>query len=186
MFSFPFAITLLFFGVETTSVHFLNLLVMGLALVTFASIEYPFLTKPNVFVSVLPSENKSYQEEHDLSICAKAGEEKLLMFRVVNLGFHIIKNFTAIFTFPSGFELLKDSGLYNGVDFKKSFSIQRKNNAVFFSPSKNFLSFPPQEVTVFPVWVKVYDKKGKGDVEILVHSETTWGMSSTKIPITVV
>lgn len=186
MFFFPSAVVILFFGVEVTSKQFLNLLVMGLALVTFASIEHPLLTKPNVFITMLPTEKKSYREEHEFSICVRAGEEKLLMFRVVNLGFHTIKNCTAIFYFHDGSKPLEDPRLYNQVDFKKIFSIQRKNKGILFSPLNNFISIPPQEVVVFPVWIKASDAKGKGDVEVQIYSESTWGMSSIKIPIRVI
>lgn len=107
-------------------------MVVGLALVTFASVELPFFTKPNVFISLFETNGYSYKENHQFSLSVRAGENRLVWFFMVNMGFHLLKNCTVILYFPKTFKPLDDPELYEKLDFKKKFSIQKKYWGFFF------------------------------------------------------
>ena len=173
----------------------LSLLVMGLGLVTFSSIQLPSLTEPHVFTSVIEdcegkffrciyNEGKSCKaRENRLEIAIK--EKRIIFFRLQNLSLHTLKNCTIWFTFPENFEISKLIASDN-VDFFKEYSIQKRNNAVKFSPTDSYLSVSPDDCLVLPIKVEVIrpdaDPKSQ-EIGIQLASETTWGTSKCSFPI---
>ena len=70
------------------------------------------------------------------------------------------------------------SGLKRDLDLKKKFSIQKIHGGAFFSPKDNFLTIPPQEVSIFPMYVKIPKRQKKGRMHIEFYSENSWGMTN--------
>lgn len=202
MFLFPLAVAVLFFGIRDQD-NFLNLLVVGLALVAFSAIEMPSLTKPKVFISVVEDckdekeckykETKKRKKEcmhkvgrvckkNEMHLEARTGEQRLILFRIANLSLHTLKNCTAIFTFPPTFELLEydDSSILDK-DFQKKYLIQKRNNACLFPASG--ISCPPGYCIIFPVLVKIKGKAKDDCIGIEVSSESTWGGIPKEFPV---
>ena len=115
---------------------------------------------------------------YDSPIFFKSGKETYVEGRVYNLGFSNYKNFVVIFYFGEDFKIIPhDDPKYRDLDFKKKFSIQKIHGGALFSPKDNFLSIPPQEVFIFPMYIKIPRKEKKGEMHIDFYSENTWGMT---------
>ena len=162
---------------SVASKYFPSLILVGLSLIVFVSIQLPLLMRAHILVNfqingkVYPSAISFKPREHE-------EDSTLVEARIYNLGFSTYKNFVAIFYFGPEFEIVpcKDSK-YDHLDFhfKKEFSIQKIHGGVLFSPKDNFLSIPPQEVFIFPMYIKVPKEEKEGIMTIEFYSENTWG-----------
>jgi len=160
-------------AVSILSKHFLSLIVSGLSILIFVSIQLPLLMKAHILITF-----KIDGEEQSSRINFRSGKTTYVESGIHNLGFSTYKNFTIVFYFGGDFEILPyDDPLYTALDFKKKFHVQRRHGGILFNPKDNFLTIPPQEVFVFPMWVKVPNKEKEGKMEILFFSENTWGMN---------
>jgi len=173
----------------------LSLLVMGLGLVAFSIIELPSLTEPHIFTSVIEGcQAKNFKCEYKEGKSCKARENRLeisikekriIFFRLQNLSLHTLKNCTVWFTLPENFKISEIQARKN-VDFFKKYSIQKRNNAVKFSPTDNYLSVSPDDCLVFPIEAEVEkpnDNWKSHRIEIQIASETTWGTYKYPFPI---
>lgn len=203
LFILPLAIAAFFTNIRDQNV-FLNLILIGFAIVTFSAIEMPALTKPNFFISILedcldekectlksekkPSDPCKYKDgkvckKDERCLRAEVGK-RVILFRVVNLNLHTLKNCAAIFIFPRNIELIDYNDPINSdEDFKKKYIIQERNNACLFSPRDNYLSFPPTNCIIFPVVVNIKQKDETHKIGIEFFSESTWGSSSDTLKI---
>lgn len=150
-----------------------SLILLGLSFVVFVSIQLPLLMKAHILVTFV-IDDKVYNS----TISFKSGKETLVEARVYNLGFSTYKNFTVIFYFGRDFKIVPyDDQKYHDLDFKKKFGIQKIHGGAFFSPKDNSLTIPPQEVFIFPIYVKVPKKEKEGKIHIEFFSESSWGMT---------
>jgi hypothetical protein len=111
-----------------------------------------------------------------------------VVFATYNLGFHTYKNALVILYFGEEFEVIpcddfefKDR-LHN-LDFCKIYSVQKKHGGAAFNPKDNYLTIPPKEVFLFPVFVRVKRKPIREFVTLEFSSETSWGKTVMKIPM---
>jgi hypothetical protein len=188
------------FSLTVNQDFFMNTLVMGLVLVTFFVVEFPALTQPHVYISVIEDCNASSRKQ-DITINKKKckfqdgisckameseaffvrGEPKVILLRLQNLGLHTLKNCVVWVTFPRAFYI---SDTERSVDFFKSYEIQKRNNAVKVSPIENYLSVSPSDCIVIPIKVTLTEIPMKKDgLQIQVSSESTWGTSYFDFPI---
>lgn len=153
-----------------------GLILLGLSITVFVSIQLPLLMKAHIHVNF-----KIDDKVYDSTISFKPREEPTLVeARVYNLGFSTYKNFVVIFYFGGDFKIVPHTDpRYEDLEFhfKKKFSIQKIHGGALFSPKDNFLSIPPQEVFVFPMYVRIPKKEKKGKMHINFYSENTWGMT---------
>lgn len=171
--------------------NLLNLIAIGFAMMTFSAVELPSLTKPHVFISVLSEDEKEITsltecKEVEMQLTAKVGVQRVIMFRAANLCMHTLKDCTFIFNFPKGyFSLLPfDDPAYEHLDFKKEFTIQKRNNACLFTPKNNFNTISPSDCLIFPIIVKpLISSEKKLEVTVEVSSQSTWGSSQYGFPI---
>ena len=64
---------------------------------------------------------------------------------------------------------------YKDLDFRKEFSIQERHGGIMFTPNENFLTIPPQEVYVFPMYVKTpKEEKDKQKRTIIYANKEAW------------
>ncbi len=179
---------------------FVNTLVMGFALVTFFVVEFPILTQPHLYISVIEDCNASLKN-HDIApnkkkckfqdgISCKAmeseaffmrGEPKVILLRLQNLGLHTLKNSVVWVTFPRQFYI---NEIERSADFYKSYEIQKRNNAIKVSPIENNLSVSPSDCLVIPIKVTLTEVLNtKKCLQIEISSESTWGTSGFDFPI---
>lgn len=170
--------------------NLLNLIAIGFAMTTFSAIELPSLTKPNVFISVLPEDNKEITsitecEEIEMQVAAKTGVQRNVMFRIANLCLHTLKDCTFIFNFPKDFALVPyDNPTYEDLDFKKQFSIQKRNNACIFTPKDSYTTFSPVDCLIFPIVAKLEgNSQEKLEIGIEISSQSTWGSKIYHFPV---
>jgi len=156
--------------------YFPSLILLGLSIIVFVSVQLPLLMKAHILVNF-----KIDDEVYDSTISFKPREDPTLVeARIYNLGFSTYKNSVAIFYFGEEFEILPcNDPKYEHLKFhfKKEFSIQEIHGGALFSPKDNFLSIPPQEVFIFPMYIKIPEKEKKGIMHIDFYSENTWGMT---------
>jgi len=119
---------------------------------------------------------------YDSPIVFESENEPCLVEAILyNLGFNTYKNFVIIFYFGKEFGIVPyDKQKYRDLDFKKKFKIQKIQGGALFDPKDNFLSIPPKEVFIFPMYVKIPKKKKRGNISIVFYSEDTWGMVRIK------
>ena len=167
---------LAFFSIVDFSIvleHSLSLILMGLSVIIFVSIQLPQLMKAHILVT-FTIDKKPY----DSPIVFESGKEILVEGNIYNLGFSTYKNFTIIFYFGEDFEIVPcDNTKYSDLSFKKKFGIQKRHGGVFFSPKDNSLTIPPQEVFIFQMYIKAPKKEKVGKVTVEFYSENTWGMT---------
>jgi hypothetical protein len=170
--------------------NLLNLIAIGFTMITFSIVELSSLTKPNVFISVLSEDNKEITslaecEEIEMQLTAKAGAQRTIMFRAANLCLHTLKDCTFIFNFPKDFSLLPfNNPAYKNLEFKKEFSIQKRNNACLFTPNNNFTTFSPSDCLIFPIVVKSpTNREEKLKIIVEVSSQSTWGSTIYSFPV---
>jgi len=167
---------LAFFSIVDFSIvleHSLSLILMGLSVIIFVSIQLPQLMKAHILVT-FTIDKKPY----DSPIVFESGKEILVEGNIYNLGFSTYKNFVIIFYFGEDFEraiVPCNNAKYQDLSFKKKFGIQKRHGGVFFSPKDNFLTIPPQEVFVFPMYIKVPKKEIDREMHIEFYSESSWG-----------
>jgi len=184
LFFFPIAVLMALSPVVPIKLeYFLGSVVFGLSTVIFVSIQLPLLMKAHLRVSFRIDDGKWVK-----TINLRAGETHKVEFAIENLGFSTYKNFSIIFYFGPKFEVLPPSHpkyMRKHLDFKKEFSIQQQHGGAMFSPKENFLTIPPQEVFIFPIFIKAPKKEDKYPLTIQFFAENTWGMNRISIPITV-
>lgn len=165
-----------FFSIVDFSIvskHSFSLILLGLSFVVFVSIQLPQLMKAHIRVTFTIKGKGT-----DSPIVFKSGKEILVEGNLYNLGFSTYKNFTVIFYFGEDFEIVPcDNAKYQVLSFKKKFSIQKRHGGVFFSPKDNSLIIPPQEVFIFPMYIKAPKKEKVSKVTVEFYSENTWGMT---------
>jgi hypothetical protein len=89
--------------------------------------------------------------------------------------------------FGDGFEVVPcGDERYKGLDFFKSFSIQKTHCGVVFTPKDNFQTIPPQEMLIFQTVLRKPKNMQTSEVIIQFSSENSWGMRKVKVPIRVV
>jgi len=161
--------------------HLLGSFVLGVSLVIFVSIQLPLLMKASVLATFIID-----GEPQGSKLNFKPGKTTYVECTIYNLGFSTYKNSTIIFYFRKDFEIIPhEDPLYDDLDFKKKFDIQKRHAGIAFNPKENFLTIPPQETFVFPMWVKVPDKEEEREMTILFHSENTWGLNSIQRQISI-
>jgi hypothetical protein len=194
LFLLPIAIAIAFraFGFPINiQDNLLNLIAIGFAMMTFSAIEMPSLTKPHVFISVLSEYGKEITslaecKEVEMQLTVKVDVQRVIMFRAANLCMHTLKDCTFIFNFPKGFFSLLpfDDPAYKDLDFKKEFTIQKRNDACLFTPKNNFTTMSPSDCLIFPVIVKpLKESEEKFEITVEVSSQSTWGSSQYRFPI---
>lgn len=173
LFLFPTAILMALSALLATKLeHLFSSFILGLSILIFVSMQLPLLMKAHVLVTFQIEPGRGGSE-----IDVESGKTTRIELGIRNLGYGTYKNSTVIFYLGSDFEIVPyDNSLYKDLDFKKKISIQKRHGGVLFNPKDKFLSIPPQEIFVFPVWVKVPNKKAEREATIYFFSENTWGM----------
>jgi len=116
----------------------------------------------------------------------RPGQTHKVEVAIQNLGFSTYKNFVAKFYYGKEFKILPNNYRgYKDLDFRKEFSIQERHGGIMFTPKENFLTIPPQEVYVFPMYVKTPKEEKEYKLKIEFNAENTWGMNEVFIPIVV-
>ena len=189
-FLFPIAVGVLWFS-NTNQDFLLNLLLIGLALLTASFIELPALTKAHMFLTQIedcPGQlNCIYKEgisckARERNLVMLPGEERIVMFRLQNLSLHALKNCVVWFIIPRNFEIIKINQR-NTIDFSKKYSIQKRNNACMFALEPG-LSISPNDCAVFPLKLKLVKKGHDGDkITVQLSSESTWGTAEEHLKI---
>ena len=134
--------------------YLLGSIVLGLSILIFVSTQLPLLMKARLLITF--SINDGGWSE---TLTLRPGKTTKVESAIRNLGFTTYKNSTIKFYFGKDFDVIPyENALYPDLDFKKKFTIQRRHGGVMFDPKDNFLTVPPQEVFIFPMWVKVPDK----------------------------
>jgi len=168
---------------SVASKHLPSWILVGLSLTVFVSIQLPLLMKAHIHVNFMVNETV-YHSAIPFKLREHEEDSILVEARIYNLGFSTYKNSVAIFYFKEDFEILPcNHKKYRHLDehFKKEFSIQKIHGGVLFSPKDNFLSIPPQEVFIFPMFIKAPKvlkepkKEKERKMEIEFYSENTWG-----------
>ena len=174
LFFAPTASSIVLLGYDKTSEFFASLVLLGLSLIVFASIQLPLLMKAHLLVT-FEVDDKVY----DSTVAFFAGKETYMAARVYNLGYSTYKNSTLIFYFGKDFEIIPlNDPKYADLDFKKKFDVQKRHGGAVFTSKDNFLTIPPQEVFIFPMRIRVPKEETEDHlIEILFHSESTWGMN---------
>jgi hypothetical protein len=181
LFLAPIAGSIVFLGFAFTSANLTSLIVLGLSFIVFVSMQLPMLMKAHILATFKIGDNIC-----DSTIFFETEKETLVEGRIYNLGFSTYKNFTVIFYFGGDFEIVPyDDEKYRDVDFKKKFGIQKIHGGAFFSPKDTSLIIPPQEVFIFPMYVKAPKGEKKGKMHIEFFSENSWGMTMIQKPFIV-
>jgi len=143
--------------------------------------QLPLLMKAHILITF-----KINGENQVSRINFRSGKTTYVESGIHNLGFSTYKNFTIIFYFGEDFEIVPyDDQLYKDLDFKKKFDVQKRHGGIVFNPKDNFLTIPPQEVFVFPMYVRAPNKEVESEISILFFSESTWGMNRIRRQISV-
>jgi len=152
--------------------HFLGSLVFGLSILIFMSMQLPSLMKAQLLI-VFRIDGK-----YARTIKLESGKTHKIECEILNLGFHTYKNFTVKFYYGKKFKIVPSNYRgYKDLDFKKQFSIQKRLGGVMFTPQDNFLTIPPQEVYIFPMYVMAPKEKDEYTLKIEFNAENTWGMN---------
>jgi len=152
--------------------HFLGSFVFGLSILIFMSMQLPSLMKAQLHIAF------RIDGKYARTIKLESGRTHKVECEILNLGFHTYKNFTIKFYYGKKFKIVpSDYRGYKDLDFKKQFSIQKRLGGVMFTPKDNFLTIPPQEVYIFPMYVTAPKEKGEYKLKILFNAENTWGMN---------
>ena len=149
--------------------------VVAVALLAFIAFQFQRMTPPYFEATFLPSEGKSYQDKPQFLVKARVSQRILVFVHITNLGLTAFKNCVVSIVFPEGFTIVGDLRLYKGVDFAKKFVIQKKNQCIQFLPNDNYMTFPPCNNLIFPIWIKTPKEAGKYKVKTTLSSESTWG-----------
>jgi len=167
--------------------HLLGSFVLGISLVIFVSIQLPLLMKARILTTFIID-----RELQGSKLNFKSGKTTYVECTIYNLGFSTYKNFTIIFYFREDFEIIPyDNRLYYDLDFKKKFAIQKRHGGIAFNPKESFLTIPPQEIFVFPMFIKapkvLKEPKEKKEhaMKIEFYSENTWGKTEIYKPLIV-
>jgi len=160
-----------YFGID----RILDGIIVAGFLLTFIAFQFQRMTPPYFEATFLPTESSSYQDEPKYIVKAKAATQVLLFVRITNLGLATFKNCVFSVVFPEGFEISEDPKLYKGIDFVKNFDVQRKNRCIQFLPNNNYMTFPPCNHLVFPIWVNTPNKAGNYRISSMLSSESAWG-----------
>ena len=168
-FLLPIALGILLFS-NTNQDFLLNLLLIGIALLTFSFIELPVLTKANLFLSQIEDcigqLNCIYKEgisckAKEEYLLMQPGDERVVMFRLQNLSLHSLKNCVFWFNIPKNFEVLAINPP-DKIDFYKPYSIQKRNNTCMFTFENGF-SISPNDCAVFPIKLKLIKNNNDAD-----------------------
>jgi hypothetical protein len=115
-----------------------------------------------------------------------SGKTHKIECEIQNLGFHTYKNFVIKFYFGEKFKIMPSNYRgYKDLDFGKEFGIQKRYGGVIFTPKDNFLTVPPQEVYVFPMYVKAPNEEERYTLTVQFNAENTWGMNELSLPVIV-
>jgi len=152
--------------------HFLGSLVLGLSILIFVTMQLPSLMKAQLHIAF------RIDGKYARTIKLESGKTHKVECEIQNLGFHTYKNFTVKFYYGKKFKIVPSNYRgYKDLDFKKQFSIQKRYGGVMFTPKDNFLTIPPQEVYVFPMYVTAPKEKDEYRLKIEFNAENTWGMN---------
>lgn len=160
-----------YFGID----RILDGIVVAGLLLTFTAFQFQRMTPPYFEATFLPSLGDSYEDVPRSIVKANVDTKALLFVRITNLGLATFKDCVFSVVFPEGFEIIEDTRLYSGIDFEKKFSLQRKNRCIQFLPNDNYITFPPCNHLVFPIWVNTPKKTGKYKISCSLSSESAWG-----------
>lgn len=208
LFCLPYAIAVLartYLGILKDQDLLLNGLIMGLALVTFFAVEFPALTKPIFFASIIEDctdpktcqigkydeKNECKFKMNDRGPSCKAkefcleirkGRNKIVFFRLQCLSLHTLKNCVVWINFPNAITLKSLPDAH--IDFRKDYEIQYRNNACKFTPNTNHMTCSPNDCLVLPVMVETSKQESTNTDEITIEifSESTWGSTFYYLP----
>lgn len=181
-------LTYLIFGED----HLFEGFIAGALIVSFIIFELPRLLTPHMYVMCYPAikGSKTRSDVPCSTITVTAGEKALLFFRITNLGVNNYQNCTFWFSFSDceGFVPLEDPNLYNGVDFRKEFQLQKRTRTVLFPPDKNYQTVAPGNSIYFPIWVQTPQAVDNANTEVKVEatSETRTGEFRKTLKVNVV
>lgn len=179
LFLFPTAVLMVSAKLE----YVITSLILGLSILIFVSIQLPLLMKAHLLISFRIDDGEwSLSSRIDL----RSGKTTKVEFAIRNLGFSTYKNSTIIIYFRKDFKIVPCDNLrYKDLDFKKEFHVQKIHGGVAFNPKDNPLTIPPQEVFIFPMYVKVPNKEEEREMTIEFFSENTWGMNLIRRQVSV-
>ena len=176
LFIFPTAILMALSMLVTVKLEYvLGTIVLGLSILIFVSVQLPLLMKAHLVTSFRIDDGKWTR-----GVNLRPGKVHKVEGLIQNLGFSTYKNFSVIFYFGKEFEILPSShSKYKSahLDFRKKFSIQQEYGGVMFSPNENFLTIPPKETFVFPMFIKAPNEEKEYTLHIQFSAENTWGMT---------
>lgn len=195
LFFLPLAIGVMVLG-DSVSSQFSSLFVLGLSLNVFWAVQLPLLAKANLHVTFIakPLDENPFNDDltndeiYGDTILINPEKVNRIVCAIYNLGFHTYKNALVILYFGEEFEIItcddsKFKDRLNRLDFYKAYSVQKKHGGAAFNPKDNYLTIPPKEVFLFPVFVRVKKKPIREFVTIEFSSETSWGKTVIKIPM---
>jgi hypothetical protein len=196
LFFLPIWLAAKLLGLEFASNQLLTLTVMGGSIVAFLALEFPNVMKAHLRVTLVAKvvDEKDFKKDQEVldsfrssEIWLEKGKLTLVAVAVYNLGFSTYKAPAVLIYFGKGFEIVpcddKFEKRYEGVDFHKKFSIQKRHGGAAFSPDDiRFHSFPPQEVLVFQIFVRLIGDTDRSYVTVQFSSEGSWGMTTIKRP----
>ena len=175
VFIFPVMLCLVIFGNAFVISQLTSLFVLGLSINVFWLIQLPLMTKAKLYIDFSVDGIKDFKTVINL----KTDTEHIIYTRIYNLGFHTLKNALILIYFREGFEITPyNDPIYADLDFKKIFSVQKCNFGAAFSPNQNFQTLPPKEWFLFPLGVKTPKHNLDRNIEIQLHSENSWGLTT--------
>jgi hypothetical protein len=166
--------------VSTRLEHLFSSIVLGLSILIFVSIQLPLLMKAHIHITF------NIDGKWTRRISLRPEQTHKVEVAIQNLGFSTYKNFVAKFYYGKEFKILPNNYRgYKDLDFGKEFSVQKRHGGVMFTPKENFLTIPPQEVYIFPMYVKAPKEEREYKLKIEFNAENTWGMNEIFMPIIV-
>lgn len=194
LFFLPLALGAIVLG-DNVSSQFSSLFVLGLSLNVFWVVQLPLLAKANLhitFASKPLDENSindnSPNEEYRDWLEIDPSKENCVACAIYNLGFHTYKNALVLLYFGKEIEIIpcnddKLKDRLDKLDFNKKYRVQKRHGGAAFNPKDNYLTIPPKEVFIFPIFVRVKETPIREKVTIEFSSETSWGKTVTEIPM---
>lgn len=194
------AVSSAFFDSSAFSSQLTSLFVLGLAINVFWVTQLPSLTKANILVTFAseaidenPANDEVISETYDQSIVIKSGRINRIICAIYSLGFSAYKNAMIIIYLGNEFEIFPCDDPQFGerlkkLDFFKTFAVQKKHGGAAFTSKDNFLTIPPQEVFLFPLFARLTKPvpKDKKHVHVEFSSESSWGITRVKVPLQII
>jgi hypothetical protein len=167
--------------------------VFGAAVIIFLFFQLPRLLKPNVHVSLLPCDDKSFyiktenfaEPIKELKLPTKS--KKWFSIYVINLGINNYELLGCWATFDKELNPLPDSLLaeeYKSlgitIDHDRLPKFQQQNNALQWEPNEK-LSMAAGDVKIYTVCVLTPEIEGKYPLIVELNSATRWGNTKKRL-----